>query len=102
MPTSLKIPHLFQGPIIIITYFHCLRISHSIFIFSHSSRGGIKVRRRACCIFYNAQVRYFAIFLELLKTDLCNLELKEKDFFGTYFERILDLVDISCGSKKNR
>ena len=45
-------------------------------------------------------MRYFAIFLELLKKDLCNLELKEKDFFGTYFERILDLVDISCGSKK--
>ena len=47
-------------------------------------------------------MRYFAIFLELLKKDLCekNLELKEKDFFSTYFERILDLVDISCGSKK--
>ena len=58
------------------------------------------MRRRACCIFYNAQVRYFAIFLELLKRDLCNMELKEKYFYGTYFERILDLVDISCGSKK--
>ena len=49
-------------------------------------------------------MRYFAIFLELLKKDLDekNLELKEeKDFFGTYFERILDHhVDISCGSKK--
>ena len=52
------------------------------------------MRRRACCIFYNAQVRYFAISLELLKKDLCNLELKEKDFFGTYFERALDLVKI--------
>ena len=39
-------------------------------------------------------MRYFAIFLELLKKDLCNMKLKGKDFFGTYFERALDLVKI--------
>ena len=44
----------------------------------------------------------FCNFFRAALKDLCekNLELKEKDFFGTYFERILDLVDISCGSKK--